>query len=249
MAEEKELQPPKGWVDGMVPTMNGTGFMFERIDAYAEEFIEYSGSIDEEVLDMGCAYGVATIAALQAGAKVRACDLDKRHIEILESRVPKELRANLTCQQANLPDVDLPADHFGAIFCSRVFHFLAGDDIDASARNMYRWMKPGGKLYVVADTPYGIWRNFIPTWETNRDNGERWPGWMEPAVDYLPYKPSGRSEGPPFMNLQDPDLLARTCTEAGFSVQRATFIARPDFGEKGRMDGRENCGVLAIKPA
>ena len=50
---EEELQPPKGWVDGMVPTMNGTGFMFERIDAYAEEFIEYSGSIDDEVLDMG----------------------------------------------------------------------------------------------------------------------------------------------------------------------------------------------------
>ena len=53
----------------------------------------------------------------------------------------------------------------------------------------------------------------------------------------------------PFMNLQDPDLLARTCTEAGFNVERATFIARPDFGEQGRMDGRENCGLLAIKPA
>ncbi len=248
MTEEK-LQPPEGWVDGMVPTMNGTGFMFERIDAYAEEFIEYSGSIDDEVLDMGCAYGVASISALQAGAKVRACDLDERHIEILESRVPKELRANLTCQQAQLPDVDLPADHFGAIFCSRVFHFLSGDDIDASTRNMFRWMKPGGKLYIVADTPYGIWRNFIPTWEANYEKGERWPGWMEPAIDFLPYSSSGKSKHPPFMNLQDPDLLARTCTEAGFNVQRATFIARPDFSEKGRMDGRENCGVLAIKPA
>ena len=67
MAEKNELQPPKGWVDGMVPTMNGTGFMFERIDAYAEEFIEYAGSIDDEVLEMGCAYGVTTILALSAG--------------------------------------------------------------------------------------------------------------------------------------------------------------------------------------
>lgn len=249
MAEENELHPPKGWIDGMIPTMNGTGFMFERMDSYAEEFIEYSGSIDDEVLDMGCAYGVATIAALLAGATVRACDLDERHIEILKSRVPKKLHTKLTCQQAKLPDADLPANHFGAIFCSRVFHFLSGDDIDASARNMYHWMKPGGKLFLVADTPYGIWRNFIPTWEANRSNGERWPGWMEPAMDYLPFSSSRKSSQIPFMNLQDPDLLARTCTEAGFNVERATFIARPDFSAQGRMDGRENCGLLAIKPA
>ena len=249
MAEKNELHPPKGWVDGMVPTMNGTGFMFERIDAYAEEFIEYAGSIDDEVLEMGCAYGVTTILALSAGAKVRACDLDERHIEILKSRVPEKLRKKLTCQQAKLPDADLPANHFGAIFCSRVFHFLRGDDIDASTRNMYRWMKPGGKLFLVADTPYGIWRKFIPTWEANQANGERWPGWMEPAMDYLPFSSSGKSKQMPFMNLQAPDLLARTCTEAGFNVERTTFIARPDFGEQGRMDGRENCGLLAIKPA
>ena len=75
MAEENELQPPKGWVDGMVPTMNGTGFMFERIDAYAEEFIEYAGSIDDEVLEMGCAYGVTTILAFPVETSAIASSL------------------------------------------------------------------------------------------------------------------------------------------------------------------------------
>jgi SAM-dependent methyltransferase len=249
MSSSTELKPPEGWVKGMVPTMNDTGFMFERIDEYAEDFIEYAGNIDDEVLELGCAYGVTTIKALEAGARVFAADLDQRHLDIMQSRVPGELKGNLRCQQAALPDATLPENHFGAIFCSRVLHFLRGDDVSDSVRNMYRWMKPGGRLYLITDTPYGIWRAFIPTWEANKANNERWPGLMEPAVDYLPYKPTGRTGGgPKFLNLMDTDLLSRICREAGFSVERATFISRPDFGPKGRMDGRENCGCLAVKP-
>lgn len=47
----------------------------------------------------------------------------------------------------------------------------------------------------------------------------------------------------------DTELLSRTCEEAGFQVQRASFIDRSDFAGMGRMDGRENAGVMAIKPA
>jgi hypothetical protein len=50
------------------------------------------------------------------------------------------------------------------------------------------------------------------------------------------------------MNLMSPDLLERTCKEAGFEVERAVWVRRDDFGSKGRMDGRENCGLAAIKP-
>ncbi len=55
-------------------------------------------------------------------------------------------------------------------------------------------------------------------------------------------------EKPAFMNLLDPDLLARTCQDAGLRVERATFIDRTDFKGQGRMDGRENAGALAVKP-
>ncbi len=50
------------------------------------------------------------------------------------------------------------------------------------------------------------------------------------------------------MNLLDTDLLMRTCVEAGFRIERASFIDRSDFVGLGSMDGRENTGVLAIKP-
>jgi hypothetical protein len=50
------------------------------------------------------------------------------------------------------------------------------------------------------------------------------------------------------MNLLDPELLARICTDAGFEVKRMSFIDRSDFRGLGRMDGRENAGVWAVKP-
>jgi SAM-dependent methyltransferase len=240
---------PKQWIKGLVPTMNDTGFMFEVLDEFVEDFIEYSGQIDDEVLDMGCAYGNSTIPALEGGAKVWACDLDERHLEILKSKTPEHLLPNLTCETAKLPDKDLPENHFGAIMCSRVLHFLTGEEIEATLQKMFRWLKPGGRLYLIADTPYGIWRKFVPVWEANIAAGKKWPGIMEPVTKYLPYIPSGDEVGLFMMNLQDHETLSRACIEAGFEIQRAEFINRVDFGEKGRMDGRENCGVIAVKPS
>jgi len=239
---------PEGWLPGMVPTLNNKGFMFEVIDEFAEEFISKSAKSDDPALELGCAYGVATIAALKEGATVTASDMDDGHLKVLESRTPAEYRDKLTLAQGTLPDVDLPENRFGTLLCSRVLHFLTGEDVDKSVRNMYRWLKPGGKLYLVADTPYGIWQNFIPTWEKNLANNERWPGHMEPTLDYLPFPTSEDSVGPEFMNLMNPQLLCRTAREAGFDVRKCTYIDRPDFGPKGRMDGRENCGIMAVKP-
>lgn len=242
--------PTEKWkIPGMRPTLNGTGFMFEKRDDYADDFIRYAGSIDEPVLDIGCAFGVATIPALETGATVTACDMEPRHLEAVREAVPEPHRARLECVVGQLPGIDFPAARFGAILCSRVLHFLDGAAIDASVRKMSRWLQPGGRLYLVADTPYGIWRKFIPIFEAKKQRGDRWPGLMIGLENYLPVAPRDRVvHGPPFMNLLDPDLLDRTCRDAGFDIQRVSFIDRSDFQGLGSLDGRENAGILAIKP-
>jgi len=233
----------------MEPTLNGTGFMFRVLDEYAEDFIQFTGQTDGAALDIGPAFGVTTIAALKAGGRVTACDPDPRHLQILAENTPEALRSNLTCITDRLPDINLADESYDAILCSRVLHFLDGSAIDASVRNMFRWLQPGGRLYLIADTPYGIWRKFIPIFEARRARGDRWPGLMIGLENYLPFAPGDRAmDGPPFMNLLDPELLTRICSDAGFDVQRASFIDRSDFGGLGRMDGRENAGILAIKP-
>lgn len=235
----------------MVATMNDTGFMFEVRDRFADAFIEDAGQLGrqgEHSLEIGCAYGVSTLPALEAGARITAADLDQRHLDILRDKVPQHLRGNLELVAGALPHMDFPAGKYRAILCSRVLHFLTGDDVDASVRNMAGWLAPGGRLYLVADTPYGIWRRKIPEFEAGKASGERWPGMMIGLHNYLPERSQVKPiEKPPFMNTMDPDLLTRTCTEAGLTVVDAAFIPRPDFKGMGGMDGRENAGVLAIK--
>ncbi len=240
---------PRFAIEHMVPTLNGTGFMFEVLDGYAEEWIHHAGRIADTVLEVGCAYGVATLEALEAGARVVACDMEPRHLAILAGRATPSMRQRLTCLAATLPEADFGSERFGAILCSRVLHFLDGAGIDSAVATMARALRPGGRLYLVADTPYGIWRNFIPAFEAARRAGARWPGMMTGLHHYLPTPGIHRYiDRPAFLNLMDPELLARICAEAGLRVKRASFIDRADFRGLGALDGRENAGVLAIKP-
>jgi len=234
----------------MEPTLNNTGFMFKVLDEYARDFIAFAGETPDPVLEVGCAFGNVTLPALEAGASITACDLDQQHLDILTDKVPETLREHLTCVQGQLPYAEFESGAFGAVLCSRVLHFLDGSAIDASVRKMHTWLKPGGRLYLIIDTPYGIWRKLIPIFEAKKARGDRWPGLMIGLENYLPVQPADRSlAGPPFMNLLDPDLLERICIEAGFEVERRGFIDRSDFAGIGRMDGRENAGILARKPA
>lgn len=240
---------PRLRLQSMVPTLNGMGFEFQLRDSYAEEWIAQAATSRLPALDIGCAYGIAVLPALEAGAEVVACDMEPGHLQILESRVPQRLRARLHCIAGELPGVCFEPGSFGAILCSRVLHFLNGEQIDASLAAMVNWLAPGGRLYLVADTPYGIWRHFIPEFERARREGRRWPGLMTGAQRHLPTPGLRRYiERPACMNLLDPQLLSRMCEQAGLQVERATFIARHDFRGFGALDGRENAGVVALKP-
>ncbi|HHQ13625.1 MAG TPA: class I SAM-dependent methyltransferase, partial [Chromatiales bacterium] len=182
---------------GMRPTLNGTGFMFEVLDEFANGFIEYSRTIEAPVLDIGCAFGVASRPALEGGARVVACDMEQRHLDILRAEINPEHLDRLECVQGSLPSVDFEPGRFGAILCSRVLHFLDGSAIDASIRKMASWLQPGGRLYLLADTPYGFWRRFIPVFEAKTARGDRWPGLLLSPENYLPFKQKGQSMNMP----------------------------------------------------
>lgn len=247
---QAQPQRPAWSGNGMVATLNGTGFMFEVRDRFADAFIRRAGETQEPALEIGCAYGVATLAALQAGARITACDMEPQHLEILRSKVPAHQLQNLELVAGALPGIDFPDSRYTAILCSRVLHFLSGEDILTSVQKMARWLAPGGHLYLVADTPYGIWRKAIPQFEAGKRTGTRWPGLIVGLHDFLATgHPGHEISRPAFMNLLDHELMARTCREAGLEVLEAAFISRPDFGGLGTMDGRENAGVIAIRPA
>jgi SAM-dependent methyltransferase len=234
---------PESNLPGMVPTLNNTGWMTEELDAVSQAFVDYAASIPDESLDLGCTYGVATLPALEKGARILACDMEPRHLEILSARVPATQRPRLRCVPGTMPDVGFPTDSFGAILCARALHFLKGGDIGITVLRMLDWLKPGGRIFLVADGPYvGPWYKLAGEYERRKAAGCPWPGFVENYRALLP--PSvNPEEHPTFLNPLDPDILRRVVTAAGFEVLECRWLpaARPGGPE------RTHAGIIARK--
>jgi SAM-dependent methyltransferase len=235
---------PASSVPGLIPTLNNTGWMTETLDDHSRAFTEFAPSAPGECLDIGCAYGVATLPALAGGARVLACDLEPRHLTILRQRVPDRDRERLRCLPGRLPDVDFPAGAFGAILCARALHFLMPSGIELSVRKMFDWLAPGGRVFLVTDTPYvGPWWKNAAEYERRKREGCPWPGFVSGYRSLLP--PGANPEQhPAFINPLDPDILDRVTRAIGFEVLEARFLR----GGGAKATGREHAGVIARKP-
>ena len=217
--------------------------MSETLDYYSARFVTYAGFTADEVLDIGCAYGIATRAALESGARVLACDMEEGHVRILERETPADLRNRLRTEVGVLPNLDFPDQSFGAILCSRVLHFLLAGEIRTTLKKMYAWTVPGGKIFLIADTPYtGFWSSIAPDYERRKADGDEWPAFIEDISTLLQsgQVPDGML---PYLNPLDPDILRRECTAAGFSVEEAGFTGRGDT-----PDSRQHAGCIASRP-
>jgi SAM-dependent methyltransferase len=234
---------PSSPVPGLIPTLNNTGWMTESLDRLSQDFAAYAGGIAGESLDIGCAYGIATLAALEQGARVLAADLDARHLDILAGRTPPDQRGRLRTQVASLPEADFAPGSFGAILAARVLHFLPPAGVTLTLYKMFQWLEPGGRLYVVCDSPYvGPWRDAAPEYERRKSQGCPWPGLV---IDYHRYLPEqARAASPTFIHPMDPDVLRRACEKLGFEVLEAAWL---EGGTRFRS-ARDHAGIVARRP-
>jgi SAM-dependent methyltransferase len=236
-------EKPKPFMEGMIPTLNHRGFMSETLDRFSMAFIDYAAICDAEALDMGCAYGVATREVLERGGRVLACDMEPGHLDILVRETPAELRGRLRTAVGELPDAEFPPQSFGAILCSRVIHFLRGPEVRESIRRMGDWLRPGGRLFLIADTPYtGFWFSTAAAYERRKAAGEEWPGFIADVAPLLKMQavPDGMLN---YLNPLDPDILRRECEALGLIIEEAGFT-----GRGGDRDGRNHAGVIARRP-
>jgi SAM-dependent methyltransferase len=235
VAEATRPEPSFG---GMTPTLNQRGFMSARLDPVSSAFAEAAGRTDGEVVDLGCAYGIATLAALDAGGRVLAIDMEPAHLELLAESVPADQRDRLRILVGVMPGFALPAASFAHVHAARMLHFLSGADVLLALSQIHDWLVPGGCLFATVDTPYtGFWASAAPAYETRKAAGEAWPGYIADIGALLPNgKPEGFVE---FMNPMDADTLARACTDAGYSIESVmTFGAGGD-------EGNAHAGVVA----
>ncbi|MBL8645475.1 MAG: class I SAM-dependent methyltransferase [Rhodospirillaceae bacterium] len=237
---------PQTHLPGAIPTLNGRGFMLEALDSYATAFVAAAAAATGEVLDIGCAYGVASLAALKLGARVCACDMEPGHLAYVTEQAQAVRRGALRTVVGVLPDVNFAPQSFDAILASRVIHFLTGPDVRATLKHMHAWLKPGGQLFLVVDTPYMPgWNSIVPAYEAAKAKGEPWPGFI-PDFAAVVSNRALQQPGPEFLNTLDPDILVRECAAAGFVVERASFFGLQRLGNA--ANGREHAGCTARKP-
>jgi len=231
----------------LIPTLNNHGWMVTRNVEPVPAFIETAGKSPLWSLDIGCPYGIHTLAALEAGAKMVALDLEQQHLDILRSKTPADKAEKLITVCGAFPQAELPQAPYGAILACRVLHFLDGPTLQLAARTMFDLLAPRGMAYVRTMSPYlGINQKILPEYEARKARGESFPGWMQDLSEKFTDE-AEVAVCPKQAHFFEPEILATAFMEAGFVIEKAEFFA-VDV-EPYKLDGREAVVVVARKPA
>lgn len=230
------------------------GFTTVPSDSISLQYIEYieknRGSV---VLEIGAAFGAATLQALSKNAIVYCNDIEPQNLAVIKNRYfksesKKYEESNLVLLPGSFPDeLSLPTKYFDAILISRVLHFFPGEKIDKSLSHFYKYLKPGGKLFIVCETPYlKNWVKFIPEYERRESSGLKWPGEITNSEIY---EDSGFvATLPKFVHWISKNVLEKFLKEARFGIEQLTYIDRKgQFPSELLLDGRESVGAVAVK--
>src|SRR5215813_9455109 len=239
---------PKAVEDGLIPTDDAMGIMTEEPSPAAEAFIELAGRAGRPLLEVGAAYGNATLPALRAGSTVIANDLSSSELGVLASAASGEDRKRLVLMPARFPDeVHLGDGSLSGVLAAQVLHFFDGPTVERAFSSVLRWLEPGGALYVVVMTPsLSFYSKLRPEYEKRARGGERWPGIFDPRT-VAP--PDWKERLPPMVHLFEKDVLRRCAEEAGFTVETLEYFCFHHFPPKHRTDGHEFLTLTARKYA
>lgn len=232
--------------EGFIPTLNGMGFMTTSLDPISKKFIQLTAKTRESILDIGAAYGVASLAALKAGATVYANDIDQRHLLILERDTPNDLKQNLHLCPGEFPkDLHFEKNSLSGVIMANIGHFFTGPQLEEAVKIIHSWLKVGGKLCIVSATVYvSPFKTLIAEYEQRQATGELWPGYFDNIHTVCP---DLKDKLPSMMHFLDVDVLSRVCRSFDFHIEEALLSPRPDIPQWVQFDGRESAGIIATK--
>lgn len=224
------------------------GWASERLGAVSELFVGCAARAEGPVLDVGAGYGAASEAALRAGAPaVIANDMEPEHLAMLEARLEQSLRQRLRTKAGRFPrQIECEDGSLWAAHASNVFHFLTPRQVTEGMKKLARWVRPGGRIFVQAATPYqGVWAEFAAEYGRRVERGEPWPGLVEKVSEFVSHRQ--RSQMPRWLHLLDDAVLRREAEAAGFEVERAWLYRRADLPAGLWLDGRETVGLVGVR--
>ena len=230
-------------------TKNQRGFTYQLTHC-GQAFIEEAATARYPVVDIGAAFGVATLPALAKEANVIAVDVSPEHLAILTKNTPTHFQDRLTVQAGRFPDITLPTTPVSAVYLSQVLPFLSPDEVHKGAKVIYDWLVPGGKVFIVSFTPFlSHVADYLPIYEQKKQLGESFAGYITDLPAYCSH-PAIAHQLPSVINHVDEDDLRLVFETTGFDILHlATFgDENNDLPEGIKYDGRERVGLIAQKP-
>ncbi|HEM0449745.1 TPA: class I SAM-dependent methyltransferase [Legionella pneumophila] len=239
------------------------GFTTTPCDPVSQKFIEHavlSAKQGGKVLEIGAAFGAATLEAIAKGATVFCNDVEPENLAVVRQRfleVTDDSSESLTGDSSKLilvpgelPNelIGLPEKQFDAILICRVLHFFTGAKIEESLALLSKLLTTNGKIYIVCETPYlKNWQRFIPEFNRRVEINEEWPGEItEPAK----YESSGRASSlPKFVHWITKEVLDRSLVRSGFTIEHSEYINRKgQFPEDLLLPeyGKESIGAIGM---
>ncbi|QGP50988.1 biotin biosynthesis protein BioC [Piscirickettsia salmonis] len=136
----------------MIKAKDNKGYIINRIDPFAQRFINYCRLKSMRVMEVAAGYGYISEKVYPFSKKLILNDLDERPLIKLKTRLyddPKIFIISGNILESNIQDGSLDT-----IFCSRLIHFFNPDEVRVFFEKCYKWLDFNGKLFLTCETPY-----------------------------------------------------------------------------------------------
>ncbi len=105
-----------------------------------------------KTLELACGNGTYTKILLENASSLTATDISEDMVKVTKDRLGKA--KHLTTQLVDSTHLPYEDASFDSVFMANLLHILS--DYDAVMREVFRVLKPNGKLYVLDVTTYGM---------------------------------------------------------------------------------------------
>ena len=216
----------------------GVGFTFTTPASNLEYWIN-SWKEGSPLLDIGCGHGVNTKRALERGAQVVAADIT------LPSLFD---HPNLQCAVARLPDhIPFDDNFFSGILCAEVFHFLQGDQVIPTIKELHRILQPEGNLVITCVSskievlkPTGIHQQIQAAKQKDPDAFHGYNDYIalleqaalhfnKPEITTPIVEAHSRNVPGRFFNFFIAEQLSKALEKAGFRIIQCEYGAAPHY--------------------
>ncbi len=104
----------------------------------------------KKLLDLGCGAGETSVYFATQGAEVHACDVAEDFLPV-GNRLAEKYNTSVTFLAASATELPYKDETFDIVFGNGVLHHV---DLELSAKEIKRVLKPGGKAIFIEPLPY-----------------------------------------------------------------------------------------------